>query len=346
MTSLTAKRLLPVYLLMILWQDSDEDHPLKQTELVQLLQDRFALTVDRKTIQRNLTDLLGLDIGIEYGSKTRTVRPKSGEVYDSDVLTDVYLSHAFTDGELRLLIDSVLFSKSIPSHQGDQLIAKMAHLASKYFSMRTQYVLRIDDQRPENTNLFYTIEVLHEAIAQQKKVVFFYNSYGTDKQMHRRRDANGKVRSYTVNPYQMAIANGRYYLICSNDKYDNLANYRLDRMTDIKLSSEKARIIPEVRGLDMAKHLREHLYMFAGPSLRVTFRAKKMLLDDIIDWFGNDVTFKAKDEQTVTAEVYVNETSMQLWALQYAPYVTVLKPKSLVQNIKAGLTQALKQYDQ
>ena len=57
-----------------------------------------------------------------------------------------------------------------------------------------------------------------------------------------------KPREYTVNPYQIAAANGRYYLICNYDKYDDVANYRLDRITDIKLLDTPAKPARKVRG--------------------------------------------------------------------------------------------------
>ena len=75
---------------------------------------------------------------------------------------------------------------------------------------------------------FYTIDVLDEAISKGKKVSFIYNSYGTDKKLHPKRE-----REYVINPYQMVATNGRYYLICNYDKYDTLSNYRIDRITGI-----------------------------------------------------------------------------------------------------------------
>ena len=44
---------------------------------------------------------------------------------------------------------------------------------------------------PENRQLFYVLEILDEAIGKKKKVEFTYNSYGTDRKMHPRVDAEG-----------------------------------------------------------------------------------------------------------------------------------------------------------
>lgn len=44
----------------------------------------------------------------------RVTNSKTGELEESYILSDFYLSREFTDGELRLLIDSLLFSQHIP----------------------------------------------------------------------------------------------------------------------------------------------------------------------------------------------------------------------------------------
>ena len=44
----------------------------------------------------------------------RMTNSKTGELEESYILSDFYLSREFTDGELRLLIDSLLFSRHIP----------------------------------------------------------------------------------------------------------------------------------------------------------------------------------------------------------------------------------------
>lgn len=74
----------------------------------------------------------------------------------------------------------------------------------------------MEETAPSNPQLFYTIEIIDEAIAAGRQVAFIYNAYGTDKRLHPKRD-----QEYIVNPYQIAATNGRYYLIGNYDKYGN-----------------------------------------------------------------------------------------------------------------------------
>ena len=156
------------------------------------------------------------------------------------------------------------------------------------------------DTEPQNKQLFYTIEMLDKAIIKGRQVAFYYNEYHTDMKMYPRENEKGEKRRYIINPYQIAAINGRYYLICNYDKYDNVANYRLDRITDIEILPVPVKPMKKVKGLEnglnLPKHMAEHIYMFTGESAAVTFRAKKYLVSEIIDWFGKDIKFSDETE--------------------------------------------------
>ena len=274
--------------------------------------------------------------------------PKTGVPEESYLWSDFYLVRDFTDAELRLLIDSLLFSKHIPYSQCKELVEKLEGLSNVYFRSRVKHIRTMPDTAPQNRQLFYTIEVLDEAISMGRKVSFRYTPFGPDKQRRPRTDEAGKPMEYTVSPYQMAAANGRYYLICCTDPYDNVSHYRLDRIADIRMTDEPARPARTLQGLehgvDLPKHMAEHVYMFAGPSQPVTFRMKKYLLDDVIDWFGTEIAFSDESEDEVTARITVNLAAMRRWAVQYSPHTRILSPESLVKEVTQDLCTAAKNY--
>ena len=85
--------------------------------------------------------------------------------------------------------------------------------------------------------------------------------------------------------------------------------------------------------------------MFPGKSERVVFRAKKYLLNDLIDWFGKDIQFSDETEDEITASVSVNLESMRLWTMQYTLHVQILQPESLTKQIKSDLSQSISMYE-
>lgn len=331
-------------ILEVLRQYSDENHRLSQNDIVELLERDFDLQIDRKSVKRNITGLLEMGYPIEFKETLRMYPNKNGEMEESYILSDFYLERDFTDAELRLLIDSLLFSKHVPHNQCMELVHKLEGLSNRYFKSRVRFISTLPVGASKNSQLFYTIEVLDEAIANSKQVAFVCNEFGTDKKLHPKRD-----REYIVNPYQMAATHGLYYLIGNYDKYNNITNYRLDRITNIRLLDTPAKPIREVDGMAngfyLPKHMAEHLYMFSGESIPVTFQIDKAILNDVMDWFGSEITFFDETEHTVTARAVVNWSAMRYWAQQYGRHAKVLSPADLVQAVKEDLRFALEQYD-
>ena len=105
------KKMLNMLILEILRKYSDESHTLTQQEIIRLLDKNYGMECDRRSVKNNVEYLkeLGYDISMEKGYKL--------------------LDREFDDAELRILIDSVLFSKSISTKQAKGLIKKLQDLA-------------------------------------------------------------------------------------------------------------------------------------------------------------------------------------------------------------------------
>ncbi len=334
------KKLLIINILEILRKYSDINHKLSQTDILDLLKRDYNMTVNRKSIKPNIMDLIDFGYDIEY-----TVTERSN---GSEICSDFYLNRDFDDEELRILIDSILFSKYVPSGQCNQLIQKLETLSSKYFKYKMKHVTSMPERYPQNNQLFYTISIIDEAIEKKLKINFKYCDFDTNKKLKKRKDSNGKDKIYTVSPYQMAATNGRYYLICNSDTHKNISHYRLDRISDVTLTNEKALPCKKVegceKGLDLPKHMAEHIYMFSGPADAVIFRTKKNMITQVIDWFGKDVTFFNENGDDIDVKVTVNIRAMQYWAMQYANYVKVISPGDLAEALKNDLRAAADKY--
>ncbi len=344
MHALQPKKLLIMNILDILKKYSDENHRLSQQQILEILERVYNIKADRKAIKRNLMALMDYGYEIEFSESVRV--KKNGE--EETIHSNWYLKREFEDSELRLLIDSLLFSKHIPHNQCRELIKKLKGLSSIYFGTKVNHICYMPDNNPQSAQLFYTIEILAEAIEKKCQVSFNYSYYDTDKKLHPRLNDEGEIRVYTVNPYQMVAANGRYYLVCNNDKYDNISNYRIDRISNIKLLESRLKSRDKVKGmehgLDLPKHMAEHIYMFAGESVRVKFRARRYIVGEIIDWFGIDVTFANKENEKVDVTVKVNERAMLCWALQYGEHIEVLEPTELREKVKEKVLAIQEKY--
>ncbi len=340
MDGITHKNRLIILLLELMKQYSDEEHRLSQSDIGRLLKRKYNIQADRKSIRRNLNDLIDAGVPLNYTESKRKHPDGTEEI----VCTDWYLEHEFSTGELRLMIDSLLFSKQLPAAQRTELIGKLEGLASVYFCSRVQHIFAASPNTAANPQLFYTIDVLDEAINQQRQVVFEYCSYDIDKTLHARCREDGTVREYRVNPYQLAAVHGRYYLICNNVKYEGLANYRVDRIRNICITDAPAAQCDVSDAVVFAKHMSEHIYMFSGESITVCFRADRSIINDVMDYFGENIRFSEATDSDVKVTVRVNEDDMFRWAVQYCGSVQILTPAPLRQRVMDTLQAALEKY--
>jgi predicted DNA-binding transcriptional regulator YafY len=315
MFGLGTKKMLNIMILKILERYSDEHRPLTQKRILELLDLEYGMKCDRRSVKSNLISLkeMGYDINIRKG---------------------VYIRRDFEEAELRMLIDSVLFSKTLSKSQAKRLIEKLKNLGSNQFSAKVNHICNLPElQHSDNTQVMNNLDTLNFAITKRRKVSFIYNSYGTDFKLHPRRE-----EPYIVSPYQMAATNGRYYLIANTDDHDNISHYRIDKMTDVKLSKypvKTRRSIPELsNGFSLPKHMAEHIYMFSGESIGVKFWTSETMMDSLIDWFGKDFKILEKIDGKILVSVKVNETAMKFWAMQYGENLEIIEPLSLRETIR------------
>ena len=321
------KKMLNMLILEILKEYSDQEHRLTQQEIIRLLKSNYDMDCDRRSVKNNVMCLkeLGYEISMEDGY--------------------YLLEREFDDAELRMLIDSVLFSKNLTQKQAKTLIEKLKGMGNRYFSAKVNHVSNLPElHHGDNKQLMYVLDTINEAISQHKKISFVYNKYGSDFKLHPKRE-----EKYVVNPYQMVANNGFYYLIGNYDKYDDISHYRLDKMTCVEMLTEKVKPQNQVtgleQGLNLPKHMAEHIYRFSGGSVAINMLVDETIISELVDWFGNDfyVIEKRRNNQ-VLVRLKCNEQAFFYWALQYGPYVEVLEPVSLRSKIAEAVSEMNEKY--
>ena len=365
MSDIHPKKLVILYILDILQKYTDEEHRLSQKEIQDILKREYEMTVDRKAVKRNLLNLIEYGSNIEYREVSRKdiFRKKDSVSYkgtsdfadkeiseDNLLWTDFYLKQKFTNEELRLLIDSLLFSKHIPYSQAKELIKKLESLSNIYFKSCSQYIYPLPVERTDNKQVFYNIAILDDAIRKKKKVLFEYAEYHTDKKMHLKKREDGSIREYIITPYQMAVQEGKYYLICNYDKYDDISNYRVDRIRNIQILEEKGKPFETLKWsghqpMNLNEYMKEHVYMYSSENAFVKFRIVKAMISDVIDLFGKGVNFSEETDTHVSVSVHVNERAAEQFAKNYAPDVVILQPKRLRDKLRDDLKKSWEAYE-
>lgn len=324
--SLENKQTLLFRLYQILFDYSDCDHPLTQQQIIELLQKHYGLEVERKAIGRNISYLR------EMGFQIHSDRKGS------------YLEERLLEpSELRLLIDSVLASRHINAKYSKEIIGKLVKLGGANFKAHVKHIYTVNDWgKSENKELFLNIDIVDEAIEQNRRIIFTYTKLGTDKQAH-------KTHHHIVSPYQMILHNQRYYLVAYNEYWKGMRFYRMDNIVGAKIMEDAAtplRSLPGYEnGLNYAELANAHPYMFSDEPQKITLRCDVGLANELSDWFGRDFCVAEKTDDHIIVEVTSSPKAMVYWALQFGDNAEVLAPQSVRDSVKEMLKLILQKYE-
>ncbi len=343
------------YVLEVLRRHTDADHPMSQKEIGEMVEMVYNMPMDRKTVRDHLQLLIDLGYNVEYGETLRT--KKNGEV--ERLATDWYFADDFEYSELRMIVDSILFSKSISQEIAKDIIERIKARSTEFFEPKVKHISTLPAiSNAGNKQVLLNIEKIDEAISAGKKIAFIYNTYDVDKKLKPRRK-----EKYLINPYQMVPKDGRYYLICNMDKYDDISNYRIDRMTEVEVVDQPIKDKKLVKGmengLNLPKHMAEQLFMYSDPAENIYLKVKKRSLGDIVDWF--DINFevlgdgfmkknfpditKEKDPDALCIKVACSSKAMLHWAMLYGEEVEVLAPAHLREEMQRATAALAAKYN-
>ena len=199
-------------LLRILQEETDPQHRLTQAQLMQRMQKRCGVTLNRRTLKHYL-DLI-CDAGFPLNAERTQYQKPDGTVYTRD--TDWYMEPQLELSELRLLLDLLYAMPALPEQQRDAVAEKLCRIAPQTALYQIPETLPavVHLHHPPAKQLLYSVELLCEAIRKRCLVEFRYCRYqlaaGGKPQMTPRCDENGQPRVYRVSPYRILVSQGHF----------------------------------------------------------------------------------------------------------------------------------------
>lgn len=314
----------------------------------------------------NIQDYLSDDHGIRIGRAgvTDKVR-KLMNILSSTIVKDAYTrkyyyKNSLDDGAIRMLIDSVIFSKNITAEDAGKLIEELTAMTTPEFRKKLSYTKSFDKTfHTSNEEVMRNIEILTEAISNKVQVQFDYYVYeysSGDKKIQFVKK-NSSDWKYKVSPYQLLANNGRYYLLCNSFGYDHTSCYRVDRMKNVNIlkgNDKKPIKVKPIREnkdlhnaqvLDVVEFQNRHVYMISGPVIYVKMKIRKGMIDTMLEWFGKNFTVTEEHDDGYIVGLHSNWGGIKFWALQYGDYVEVLEPSNLREDIRNTISAMAKKYE-
>lgn len=314
-----------LYVLDYLQKNSYPDAPVNSSELIEQLARKHQIRCDRKTI---FSDIAALQ---EFGVDIVSSSGKGGGYYIA--------SRNFELPELKLLIDAVLSSRFLTAKKSRELIEKLcAQCSVRDAQLMRRDVVVAGRVKSMNETIYYNVDAIQEAIAQNKQIQFRYFDW----------DLNGKrkyrEKDYGCSPYGLCQDNENCYLLGWSSRH-GVTSYRVDRMSDIQLAKAARLPCPELSGKALTEHANQLFQMYSGDTVEVKLRFHRNLTNAVVDRFGKDTMLIPDGEEHFVFTVQVAVSPMFLsWVIGFGPMARILHPGSVVEACKELCRSTLAQY--
>ena len=135
------------------------------------------------------------------------------------------ISLSFELPELKLLVDAIQSSKFITESKSKNLIKKLEQFVSKYEAAKRHRQVFVSGRiKTMNESIYYTVDAIHNAIAQNKKIRFQYFQWNVKKEMELRHGG----AYYHISPWGLSWDDENYYLIGYDSDAEQKRHYRVD----------------------------------------------------------------------------------------------------------------------
>ena len=311
----------------ILSQESDEEHPIGTTELLQKLSD-MGIDCDRRTLY---ADIQALN---ECGYEILCRRSTSNMYYVKD--------RKFSIAEIRIMMDAVQAAGFITNEKSYEFIDKLASLAgSRKGEALKDNIVAFNTTKTDNVDIYQNVERITSAIQQNKKVKFTYFDFDIRHKRVYRKD--GKF--YYMNPLALVMDNDNYYFLGYDKYHDNMINYRVDRMDCVEVSRHDKEDLKEFEKFDLKKYKKQLFGMYGGKVQEVCFRIDKSLTDVVFDVFGVDTRFSVLNDTMYEFKAEV-QLSPQFygWCCSFGEKLKVTAPTTVVDALQDYINTLAKNY--
>lgn len=315
-------------LLGIFIKNTDESHGISMSEIIDSLESE-GISAERKSVYDDILTLgeLGYDI------ITLPTRPTKYTL----------VNRPFTLAELKILVDSVEASRFVTREQSREIIAKLREYAGKYHAHELSRQVYVEERiKTENSLSLENIDKIHRAINENSKITFRYFEYTKEKKPIYRHGG----KRYVVSPKALILSEENYYLIAYESESEMNKNFRVDKMTDIEVISEKRERIVSDSRFNPAEYSKRSFAMYGGTEELVSLECRERLAGVIIDRFGKEISFFPTDFGFRVAVRVILSPTFFAWVMGFGGDMRVLSPMSVREELLMRLDEVKKTYEE
>ena len=215
-------------------------------------------------------------------------------------------------------------------------------MVSEYEAQKLQRQVYVSGRiKTMNESIYYTVDAIHNAISENKKIKFQYYQWNVKKEMELRH--NGAW--YHISPWGLSWDDENYYLVGYDSDAEKIKHYRVDKMLHIRFSSENREGKKFFNKLDMADYAKKSFGMFGGKEQTVKLLVKNNLVGVIIDRFGKNVILFPTDDEHFTVNVNVHVSRQFLgWVFSLGDGIKIVGPDDVVEQMRSEIKRLIEHY--
>lgn len=328
MDNSTSVKLRTLYLMQILLQKTNEEHPLNATGLAKELE-YYGMTIDRKTVYKDV------EILRDFGLDVQQAKGTGGGYFIG--------SRDFELAELKVLVDTVQSSKFITSRKSMELIKKLSLLTNEFEARQLQRDVFIYNRiKSSSETIYYIVDDLQNAIRNNKQIRYKYGGWNMQKKL----EPVEKGKEFHVSPWALTWSDGNYYLIGYQHDTRDIRHYRVDKIQKLVICDEPREGKEYFKNFDLALVMKKTFGMFRGKDEQVTLECDKSMIGVIIDRFGKECMLIPVDEEHFHVNTLISiSPQFYGWLSGLSGKVNIYSPKHVREDYKKYLEGILKNYE-
>lgn len=325
MAKSAGQKLKLLYIIKLLTENTDENHPASTTDIIAYL-DANGIHSERKSIYDDIEKLC------DFGYDIVQVRSRLGGGY-------YMASREFELAELKLLVDAVQSSRFITSRKSRSLIKKLELLAGKQDAGKLQRQVYVAGRiKTENESIYYNIDNIHRAIQENRQISFQYLDWNLNKELVPR--VGGKRK---VSPWALIWREENYYLAAYDSVDGIMKHYRVDKMGHVDVLKDEREGLEQFEMVDPAVYTNLTFGMFSGDEETVTLQFPNRLIGVVLDRFGREADIRPMTDRVFRIRVRVAVSGQFFgWLAGIGREAVIVSPAAVKEQYQGWLTDIVK----
>lgn len=325
MAKSAGQKLKLLYIIKLLTENTDENHPASTTDIIAYL-DANGIHSERKSIYDDIEKLC------DFGYDIVQVRSRLGGGY-------YMASREFELAELKLLVDAVQSSRFITSRKSRSLIKKLELLAGKQDAGKLQRQVYVAGRiKTENESIYYNIDNIHRAIQENRQISFQYLDWNLNKELVPR--VGGKRK---VSPWALIWREENYYLAAYDSMDGIMKHYRVDKMGHVDVLKDEREGLEQFEMVDPAVYTNLTFGMFSGDEETVTLQFPNRLIGVVLDRFGREADIRPMTDRVFRIRVRVAVSGQFFgWLAGIGREAVIVSPAAVKEQYQGWLTDIVK----